>query len=165
MCNRSVYIQVLNGAPNPRKAIYAEVLSRVREVMINHMAKPEEVLIEEDETGEIVRGENVVCGSGGACSKMVTIHCQYLWRFVWSSSTRKFTLCSVILGMHICRPSSPCVIWLAWPCRNDEGHGRDRYVQSDEGHAGVPHASGHQGECRKWERGRAVRYVYFFFVF
>jgi exportin-1 len=40
---------------NPRKSMYAEVLSRVREVMINHMAKPEEVLIEEDESGEIVR--------------------------------------------------------------------------------------------------------------
>ena len=43
------------GTPNPRKAIYAEVLSRVREVMINHMAKPEEILIEEDDAGEIVR--------------------------------------------------------------------------------------------------------------
>jgi hypothetical protein len=38
-----------------RKAIYAETLSRVREVMIAHMAKPEEVLIEEDDSGEIVR--------------------------------------------------------------------------------------------------------------
>jgi exportin-1 len=49
----------VGGAPNPRKAIYAEVLSRVREVMIGHMAKPEEVLIEEDECGEIVRGERL----------------------------------------------------------------------------------------------------------
>jgi exportin-1 len=40
---------------HPRKALYAEVLSRVREVMINHMAKPEEVLIEVDESGEVVR--------------------------------------------------------------------------------------------------------------
>jgi exportin-1 len=43
------------GVPNPRKAMYAETLSRVREVMITHMAKPEEVLIEEDDSGEIVR--------------------------------------------------------------------------------------------------------------
>ena len=38
-----------------RKAFHAETLSRVREVMISHMVKPEEVLIEEDESGEIVR--------------------------------------------------------------------------------------------------------------
>ena len=38
-----------------RKALHAETLSRVREIMISHMAKPEEVLIEEDESGEIVR--------------------------------------------------------------------------------------------------------------
>jgi exportin-1 len=38
-----------------RKAFHAETLSRVREVLISHMAKPEEVLIEEDESGEIVR--------------------------------------------------------------------------------------------------------------
>lgn len=43
------------SSANPRKKIYAEVLSRVREVMIAHMAKPEEVLIEEDDSGEIVR--------------------------------------------------------------------------------------------------------------
>lgn len=46
----------VGGTPNPRKAVYAEVLSRVREVLIGHMAKPEEVLIEEDDSGEIVRG-------------------------------------------------------------------------------------------------------------
>jgi exportin-1 len=38
-----------------RKPLYAEVLSRVREIMIRHMAKPEEVLIERDESGEFVR--------------------------------------------------------------------------------------------------------------
>ena len=50
--------QTIGGVPNPRKSIYAEVLSRVREVLIGHMAKPEEVLIEEDDSGEIVRGES-----------------------------------------------------------------------------------------------------------
>ena len=52
----SVRPQTVGGTPNPRKAVYAEVLSRVREVLIGHMAKPEEVLIEEDDSGEIVRG-------------------------------------------------------------------------------------------------------------
>jgi hypothetical protein len=40
---------------NPRKPLYAEVLCRVREVMIRHMARPEEVLIEKDDSGEYVR--------------------------------------------------------------------------------------------------------------
>jgi len=43
------------AAGSPRKALYAEVLARVREVMIRHFAKPEEVLIEQDESGEVVR--------------------------------------------------------------------------------------------------------------
>jgi exportin-1 len=38
-----------------RKLIYQELLSQIREVFINHMAKPEEVIIEEDDSGEIVR--------------------------------------------------------------------------------------------------------------
>jgi exportin-1 len=38
-----------------RKLLHREVLSRAREVMIARMAKPEEVLIEEDDSGEIVR--------------------------------------------------------------------------------------------------------------
>eukprot|EP00741_Cyanophora_paradoxa_P007524 tig00001154_g7277.t1 len=43
-----------NGT-SPRRALYAPILSRVRLVMISRMAKPEEVLIVEDENGEIVR--------------------------------------------------------------------------------------------------------------
>lgn len=47
------------GQPNnpnaPRRSIYSQVLSRLRVVMIERMAKPEEVLIVEDENGEIVR--------------------------------------------------------------------------------------------------------------
>ncbi len=39
----------------PRRSIYAATLSRVRVVMIGRMAKPEEVLIVEDDNGEIVR--------------------------------------------------------------------------------------------------------------
>jgi len=48
--------QVLN-IPNGqnRKFLYAPVLPGVRQVMISHMAKPEEVLIVEDENGDIVR--------------------------------------------------------------------------------------------------------------
>lgn len=45
-------------AVSPRKALYVEILARVREIMINHMAKPEEVLIEEDEAGEVIRERN-----------------------------------------------------------------------------------------------------------
>ena len=63
----STYIDPVTGQPravgaagggpasSARKAIYAETLSRVRDVMIRHMAKPEEILIEEDDSGEIVR--------------------------------------------------------------------------------------------------------------
>lgn len=39
----------------PKRAFYAPILSEVRQVMISRMAKPEEVLIVEDENGEIVR--------------------------------------------------------------------------------------------------------------
>jgi exportin-1 len=40
---------------NSRRAMYGEVLSTLRLVMIERMVKPEEVLIVEDENGEIVR--------------------------------------------------------------------------------------------------------------
>lgn len=39
----------------PRVKVYAEILSLLRRVMIGKMAKPEEVLIVEDDNGEIVR--------------------------------------------------------------------------------------------------------------
>ncbi len=42
-------------AHSPRMQLYAEVLSHLRRVMISKMAKPEEVLIVEDDNGEIVR--------------------------------------------------------------------------------------------------------------
>ena len=42
-------------AATPRKAFYAGVLSETREVLITRFAKPEEVLITEDENGEVVR--------------------------------------------------------------------------------------------------------------
>lgn len=44
-----------NVGASPRKQLYAPVLSRVRVVMISRMAKPEEVLVVEDEAGNIVR--------------------------------------------------------------------------------------------------------------
>jgi exportin-1 len=40
---------------NSRRALYGEILSSLRLVMIERMVKPEEVLIVEDENGEIVR--------------------------------------------------------------------------------------------------------------
>ena len=43
------------GGASPRKQLYAPVLSRIRVVMISRMAKPEEVLVVEDEAGNIVR--------------------------------------------------------------------------------------------------------------
>ena len=43
------------GSPNSRKFLYSPVLNGVRQVMIANMAKPEEVLIVEDENGDIVR--------------------------------------------------------------------------------------------------------------
>jgi exportin-1 len=42
-------------AASNRKFLYAPVLTGVRQVMIASMAKPEEVLIVEDENGDIVR--------------------------------------------------------------------------------------------------------------
>ena len=44
-----------HAALNSRKEMYAPILSGVRHVMIASMAKPEEVLIVEDENGDIVR--------------------------------------------------------------------------------------------------------------
>lgn len=45
----------LPAAVSPKRAFYASILTAVRQVMISRMAKPEEVLIVEDENGEIVR--------------------------------------------------------------------------------------------------------------
>eukprot|EP01119_Soliformovum_irregulare_P015808 TRINITY_DN4509_c0_g1_i3.p1 TRINITY_DN4509_c0_g1~~TRINITY_DN4509_c0_g1_i3.p1 ORF type:complete len:760 (-),score=233.57 TRINITY_DN4509_c0_g1_i3:964-3243(-) len=43
------------GLSSPRRQLYAKILSRVRQALIRRMPKPEEVLIVEDENGEIVR--------------------------------------------------------------------------------------------------------------
>ena len=50
-------LQVLAGAKpaSGRKTLYAPLLTQVRLVMISHMVKPEEVLIKEDDSGDIVR--------------------------------------------------------------------------------------------------------------
>ena len=45
----------LNGSGQSRQYIYGQVLTGTRRVMIANMAKPEEVLIVEDENGDIVR--------------------------------------------------------------------------------------------------------------
>lgn len=45
----------LMPSSSPRRAFYAPILAEVRRIMIGRMAKPEEVLIVEDENGEIVR--------------------------------------------------------------------------------------------------------------
>ena len=45
----------MTPSQSPRRILYAPVLSRVRHALIRRMPKPEEVLIVEDENGEIVR--------------------------------------------------------------------------------------------------------------
>lgn len=45
----------LKQETSPRLRMYADILSNLRRVMISKMAKPEEVLIVEDENGQIVR--------------------------------------------------------------------------------------------------------------
>ncbi len=40
---------------SPRREFYSPILSRVRYTMISRMAKPEEVLVVENENGEVVR--------------------------------------------------------------------------------------------------------------
>ncbi|KAK6636151.1 Exportin-1 [Polyplax serrata] len=50
-----LYSSRQNNFMAPRKQFYAPVLSKVRYIMISRMAKPEEVLIVENENGEVVR--------------------------------------------------------------------------------------------------------------
>lgn len=45
----------LASEQRPRQMLYAPTMSRLREVMIERMAKPEEVLVVENEVGEVVR--------------------------------------------------------------------------------------------------------------
>jgi len=45
----------LSPAASPRLQLYAPILQKLRVLMVSRMAKPEEVLIVEDENGEIVR--------------------------------------------------------------------------------------------------------------
>lgn len=44
-----------NSTANSPWAVFNQILHDLRIVMIDHMAKPEEVIIVEDENGEIVR--------------------------------------------------------------------------------------------------------------
>lgn len=45
----------IQAAPNTRRYLYQGVLSKLRYIMIGRMAKPEEVLVVENEQGEVVR--------------------------------------------------------------------------------------------------------------
>jgi len=45
----------LSPTASPRRQLYSPVLSKLRSLLVSRMAKPEEVLIVEDENGEIVR--------------------------------------------------------------------------------------------------------------
>ncbi|XP_063982063.1 exportin-1 isoform X3 [Diachasmimorpha longicaudata] len=51
----SIYMSKHNIPIPPRRAFYCPVLTKVRYIMISRMAKPEEVLVVENENGEVVR--------------------------------------------------------------------------------------------------------------
>lgn len=50
-----VFNTKLNSSGGPRRQFYSIVLTKVRYIMISRMAKPEEVLVVENENGEVVR--------------------------------------------------------------------------------------------------------------
>lgn len=50
-----LYKETPYGSNTPRKVTYTKILSKVRYIMISRMAKPEEVLVVENENGEVVR--------------------------------------------------------------------------------------------------------------
>lgn len=50
-----LYKETPYGSQSTRKATYTKILSKVRYIMISRMAKPEEVLVVENENGEVVR--------------------------------------------------------------------------------------------------------------
>lgn len=50
-----LYKETPYGTQSTRKATYTKILSKVRYIMISRMAKPEEVLVVENENGEVVR--------------------------------------------------------------------------------------------------------------
>ncbi|CAF4847692.1 exportin-1 [Pieris napi] len=54
-CSHSAGLSYIQGKSLGRKVLYADVLSNVRYIMISRMAKPEEVLVVENENGEVVR--------------------------------------------------------------------------------------------------------------
>jgi exportin-1 len=51
----TLFVPKIKCAVPPRRLFYAEVLTKVRYIMISRMAKPEEVLVVENENGEVVR--------------------------------------------------------------------------------------------------------------
>ncbi|CAH0702443.1 unnamed protein product [Spodoptera exigua] len=54
-CSHTSNLYTSIGKSVGRKALYSEILSSVRYIMISRMAKPEEVLVVENENGEVVR--------------------------------------------------------------------------------------------------------------
>lgn len=50
-----LYKETPYGSAGSRRQFYANILSKVRHIMISRMAKPEEVLVVENENGEVVR--------------------------------------------------------------------------------------------------------------
>eukprot|EP01125_Pyxidicula_operculata_P012373 TRINITY_DN4063_c0_g1_i2.p1 TRINITY_DN4063_c0_g1~~TRINITY_DN4063_c0_g1_i2.p1 ORF type:complete len:1062 (-),score=182.79 TRINITY_DN4063_c0_g1_i2:21-3074(-) len=61
-------IRLDRAVPTPRRMFYAPILSRVRSILISRMAKPEEMIIVEDENGQLIR-ERVPDGAATALYK------------------------------------------------------------------------------------------------
>ncbi|XP_046388260.1 exportin-1 [Ischnura elegans] len=53
--NSPLFMAKVNSMISPRRRLYFPVLTKVRYIMISRMAKPEEVLVVENENGEVVR--------------------------------------------------------------------------------------------------------------
>lgn len=51
----SPFLPLYSGTTPPRRQFYTPVLTKVRYTMISRMAKPEEVLVVENDQGEVVR--------------------------------------------------------------------------------------------------------------
>jgi len=81
----------------PRRLLYVPVLSKVRQVMISRMAKPEEVLVVETDQGEVVREfmkdtdsinlyknmrETLGTPRHAAVSTLLTVSCSFLCSFI-----------------------------------------------------------------------------------
>lgn len=73
-----------------RHQLYSDPMSKLRGLMISRMAKPEEVLIVEDENGNIVR-ETMKDNDVLVQYKVATVHMAYHQLFTYRRYTRSST--------------------------------------------------------------------------